>query len=242
LREHEDTYVDVENDDELKGEIANDEYASYFNKEYDPQILITTSIKHTGAIFKFVKELKDLIPNSYFYYRKKFNLKEIIEMSKEKNFTDIIVVYERLRKPYRMILTHLPDGPTCEFKISNVVYHEQIEDCAKNTHHNPEIITKNFNTKLGLRTSRILNSLFPHTPDYLGRQVVTFHNQRDFIFFRHHRYIFSDEFDKAHLQEIGPRFNMRLLSIQKGTFDNEFGEYEWFYKDKMGVRRRKFYL
>jgi len=110
-------------------------------------------------------------------------LKEIIEMSKEKNFTDIIVVYERLRKPYRMILCHLPDGPTCEFKISNVVYHEQIEDCAKNTHFNPEIITKNFKTKLGLRTSRILNSLFPHTPDYLGRQVVTFHNQRDFIFF-----------------------------------------------------------
>jgi len=38
----------------------------------------------------------------------------------------------------------------------------------------------------------VLGSLFPHTPDFTGRQVVTFHNQRDFVFFRHHRYIFED--------------------------------------------------
>jgi len=54
--------------------------------------------------------------------------------------------------------------------------------------------------------------------------------------------MFSEEFDKVHLQEIGPRFTLRLLSIQKGTFDNQFGEYEWLYKNKMGVRRRKFHL
>lgn len=242
LRENDDTFVDLENDAELNETIQHDEFSDYFKGDKDPQILLTTSMKHTGAIYKFMRELKETIPNSYFYYRKKFNLKDIIELAKEKGFTDIIVVYERLRKPYRMTITHLPEGPTAEFKLSNVVYHEQIEDVARATEHTPELIFKNFKTKIGFRLSRILNALFPYSPELRGRQVITFHNQRDFIFFRYHRYIFSDDFEKVSLQEIGPRFNMRLLSIQKGTFDREYGEYEWYYKDNMGVRRRKFHL
>jgi ribosome production factor 1 len=242
LREKDDNVVDLENDDEIHEENKNDEYSSYFNKEYDPQVLITTSIKHTASIFKFVKELKDVIPNSYFYYRKQYNLKDIVESAKEKGFTDIIVVYERLKKPYRMVITHLPNGPTVELKLSNVIYSEQIYNNAKSTNHHPELIMKNFSTKTGYRLSRVFNALFPHSPEYKGREVVTFHNQRDFIFFRHHRFIFTEDFERVKLQEIGPRFTARLLSIQKGTFDREFGEYEYVYKDKMGVRRRKFNL
>lgn len=45
----------------------------------------------------------------------------------------------------------------------------------------------NFNTRLGLRIGRMLSSLVPYDPDFKGRRVITFHNQRDFIFFRHHR-------------------------------------------------------
>jgi ribosome production factor 1 len=243
MREHDDTFVDTEGqDEELVQENENDEFSGYFNKEYEPSVLLTTSIKHTGAIFKFMKELKELIPNSYFYYRKKYNLKDIIEIAKEKGITDVIVVYERLRKPYRMTITHLPDGPTAEFKIFNVIYKDQLEDHAKSTEHNPELIFKGFKTKVGYRLSRMLNSLFPHNEEVRGRQVVTFHNQRDYIFFRYHRYIFNEDFTGVNLQEIGPRFVLRLLSIQKGTFDREFGEYEWYYKNKMGVRRRKFNL
>lgn len=52
----------------------------------------------------------------------------------------------------------------------------------------PEVILNNFNTRLGHSIGRLLASLFPHDPQFNGRQVVTFHNQRDFIFFRHHRY------------------------------------------------------
>lgn len=38
-------------------------------------------------------------------------------------------------------------------------------------------------------TFRLIQSLFPQDPNFRGRRVVTFHNQRDFIFFRHHRYV-----------------------------------------------------
>lgn len=37
--------------------------------------------------------------------------------------------------------------------------------------------------------SRLIQSLFPQSPNFRGRRVVTFHNQRDFIFFRHHRWV-----------------------------------------------------
>ena len=66
-----------------------------------------------------------------------------------------------------------------------------------------------------------------------GRQVVTFHNQRDFIFVRHHRYIYKRDDKskvKATLQELGPRFTLKLKYIQQGAFDAEFGEYEWISK------------
>ncbi|CAN6881938.1 unnamed protein product [Brassica oleracea] len=43
---------------------------------------------------------------------------------------------------------------------------------------------------------RFFQSLFPQEPNFRGRRVVTFHNQRDFIFFRHHRYILDIKKDK----------------------------------------------
>ena len=43
------------------------------------------------------------------------------------------------------------------------------------------------------------------------------------------RYIFKNS-KKAGLQELGPRFTLKLRSLQRGTFDSKFGEYEWIHK------------
>lgn len=43
------------------------------------------------------------------------------------------------------------------------------------------------------------------------------------------RYIFKNE-KKVGIQELGPRFTLKLRSLQKGTFDSKFGEYEWVHK------------
>ena len=72
---------------------------------------------------------------------------------------------------------------------------------------------------------------------------------------RHHRYIFEaaerrgpGEKEKsrrviARLQELGPRFTLKLLSLQKGTFDSKGGEYEWVHNHKsMDTSRRRFFL
>ena len=241
MREKDETLFD-ENDKEIKEALENDEYKNYFNNEYSPQILLTTSIAHTGGIFRFIKELKNFIPNSYFYYRKKFDLGTIMKSATEKGFTDILVVTERLRKPYKLLLIHLPNGPTMEFKLFNVVYQDEIQGHGTSAGHNPELMFRNFKTTLGFRVQRALNALFPKDEELRGRELITFQNQRDYIFFRYYRYIFTEDFKSANLQELGPRFAMRLLYVQKGLFDPEKGDYEWLYQDKMGVRRRKFYL
>ena len=123
-----------------------------------------------------------------------------------------------------------------------MIYQDQIEGHGTSAGHNPELMFKNFSTTLGQRVTRILNGIFPKNEELKGRELITFHNQRDYIFFRYYRYIFTNDFTKVNLQEIGPRFALRLLYIQKGLYDPQQGEYEWLYKDKMGVKRRKFYL
>jgi ribosome production factor 1 len=82
-------------------------------------------------------------------------------------------------------------------------------------------------------------------PELEGRQVVTFHNQRDFIFVRHHRYVYKKDGDKtrARLQELGPRFTLKMKWLMNGPFDPNFGEYEWIQRRKeLDGNRRKFIL
>ena len=47
---------------------------------------------------------------------------------------------------------------------------------------------------------------------------------------------------QSRLQELGPRFTMKLLSLQRGTFDSRNGEYEWVFATKRAKNRLKFSL
>jgi hypothetical protein len=73
-----------------------------------------------------------------------------------------------------------------------------------------------------------LSYLATYLPTHLPpRQVVTLHNQRDFVFFRHHRYVFEQAAPgrevKSTLQELGPRFTLKLKSLQPGSVWNAVG-------------------
>jgi ribosome production factor 1 len=141
-------------------------------------------------------------------------------------------------------------GPTCFFKISNIVMPKKLSNHGKATSHIPELILNNFTTRLGHRCGRFLGSIFPHAPEFQGRQAVTFHNQRDYIFVRHHRYVFEkgkrkmdkDGATRARLQELGPRFSLRMRWMLAGGFDTKFGEYEYYGKTEYNTSRRKFHL
>jgi len=243
-REPDDTMV-VPNDEEVQLDTAVDEFADYFaNSNKNPKILITTSLTYEpkGKITRaFIGDLVRMIPNMKYRPRKKYKLPDIVEFCKLGKYTDLIVVNEDRKKPHSLILCHLPYGPTAIFRLTSIVRPRRIHNHAAPTDHFPELILNNFNTRLGHTVGRMFTALLPPRPEFEGRRVMTFHNQRDFIFFRHHRYIF-DSTEKARIQEIGPRFCLKLKTLQHGTFDSQFGEYEWVPKKDLITSRRRFFL
>jgi ribosome production factor 1 len=241
LRVYDETFI-TEKDDEIEKDDEVDEFAEYFKDKTTPKIMMTTSLGPHKNVFEFLKELKSSIPNLFYYERKKFRLKSIIEWAKKREFTDVMVVCEKKGKPHSMIISHLPNGPTATFKMSGTQIQKEIQHYGNPTEHAPQLVLNNFDTRVGYRIGRMIASLFPQRPEYEGRQVVTFHNQRDFIFFRRHRFEFTKDGQRANLQEIGPRFTLKLLSLQHGTFDMLFGKYEFSYAPKMGLNRKKFYM
>jgi ribosome production factor 1 len=175
------------------------------------------------------------------------------------------VLSEKAKQCNGLTLSHLRKhkdtclaGPTAFFKVSSIVTSKKIPNHGASTSHIPELHLHGFVTRLGHRVGRLLASLFPHNAELQGRQVVTFHNQRDYLFVRHHRYVFNEKTEqaaskkdedtgkppvKARLQELGPRFTLKLRWLQEGSFDTKHGEYEWFHKRKeMDATRRTFHL
>jgi len=242
-REPDDTMVKPD-DEEVKEDTAVDEFAEYFANKTTPKILITTSpniCKRAKETIPFINDLISVIPNMTYRERRNFTLKEIVQFCKDEGYTDVIVINEDRKQPNSLLLSHLPNGPTVLFKLTSIILQKHIHNHARATEHFPELILNNFNTRLGHTVGRMLAALLPQSPEFPGRRVMTFHNQRDFIFFRQHRYIFDSE-KKARLQEIGPRFTLKLKYVQHGTFDSKFGEYEWLPKKELVTSRRRFFM
>ena len=284
----------VMNDPEVAADEAEDEFARYFRSETPPKVLVTTRPRPSQKLFYFIADLQRLIPKLHFYPRQKFSVKEICQFAANRDFTHVIILSESSKQCNGMTISHIGRGsssnsaednntsssdvmvgPTCHFKVSNVVTSQNIPNHGASTNHIPELNLHGFTTRLGHRVGRLLGSIFPHDAQFEGRQVATFHNQRDYIFVRHHRYVFEEkktnkptaaspetkhdgnvEIDeevqrqkaikdgvKARLQELGPRFTLKLRWIQSGTFDTQFGEYEFLHKRKeMDTTRRRFHL
>jgi ribosome production factor 1 len=260
-RESEATAVQPD-DEEVLADEAEDEFAKYFSDSIRPKILLTTRPCPSAELFHFISDLMRFIPQLFYYPRKSYSVKEICTFGSNRKFTHLIVLSEKSKVCNGMLISHLRPseagnrlgGPTAFFKVSNVIPSTDVPNNGSATSHVPELNLHGFTTRLGHRAGRFLGSLFPHNAQFRGRQVATFHNQRDFIFVRHHRYVFEEgtrevheatgkKKTKARLQELGPRFTMKMRWLQEGTFDTQFGEYEWFHKRKeMDTTRRKFHL
>ncbi|XP_076375963.1 putative ribosome production factor 1 [Megalopta genalis] len=250
LREKDETIItgdlDDEENQELKVDFEHDEFSSYYKHSYEPKVLITYCDNPTRKTRIFGREMTRIVPNSISLYRNRSGVKKMVKSAIAKDFTDIIVINEDQCKPNGMLVIHLPDGPTAYFKLSNVKITPELKRSHKEiTGHRPEVILSNFTTRLGYTIGRMLGALFHFEPQFKGRRVVTFHNQRDYIFFRHHRYQLDLQKEKARLRELGPRFTLKLRYLQHGTFDTKYGEYEWLMQGRrhdMETSRRKFFL
>lgn len=233
-----------------------------------PKVLITTSLNST--LHHEAELLCTLFPNSHYIrrsthrYGHKFSMREIAKFASNREYTTVVLLKEDLKKPTGLTVVHLPSGPTCHFSLANWVDGKKLPGHGNPTNHYPELILNNFRTPLGLLTARLFLTLFPPQPELQGRQVVTLHNQRDYIFVRRHRYVFRDkkkteksvvgadgkvvegvEDIRAGLQELGPRFTLKLRRVDKGvgragsTGDDAL---QWEWKAGMEKQRTRFNL
>lgn len=122
---------------------------------------MTTNRRPKGGVFEFLKEIKEVFPNVHYYERKNFLVKKIISWAKERDFTDLLLFYEKHGKPHTLIISHLPDGPTATFRVSGIKMRRELSHYGNPTGHNPELIMNNFDTMLGHRVGRMLAALFP---------------------------------------------------------------------------------
>ncbi|KAL1972050.1 hypothetical protein VTN31DRAFT_7269 [Thermomyces dupontii] len=228
-----------------------------------PKILVTTAIHST--LHREAELLTDLFPNSTYIrrtahrYSYKFSIREICKFASNRNYTAVIVMHEDQKRPSGLTIVHLPSGPTFHFSMTNWVEGKKLPGHGRPTNHWPELILQGFRTPLGLLTAHLFRTLLPPQPDLEGRQVVTILNQRDYIFVRRHRYVFREKREtekpavgpdgkeikgvegiKAGLQELGPRFTLKLRRIDKGIQRASGQEWEW--KGGMEKTRTKFQL
>jgi len=233
-----------------------------------PKVLLTTSLNST--LHNEAHLLCTLFPNSTYIprsahrYGHKFSLREISKFATNREYTSVVLLKEDAKKPTGLTIVHLPHGPTCHFSIANWVEGKKLPGHGNPTNHYPELILNNFRTPLGLLTARLFLTLFPPQPELQGRQVVTLHNQRDYIFVRKHRYVFRDKKEteksvigpdgkpvegvegiRAGLQELGPRFTLKLRRVDKGVgrAGSEGDDaVQWQWKAHMEKQRTRFNL
>ncbi|KAF4356927.1 hypothetical protein G4B88_030289 [Cannabis sativa] len=233
-----DETVCMADDEELYAGIDADEFSSTLKRETTPKILITTCRFHSSRGPAFISELLSVIPNAHYYKRGTYDLKKIVEYANKKEFTSIIVVHTNRREPVvsldhlidALLFINLPEGPTAHFKLSNLVLRKDIKNHGNPTSHEPELVLTNFTTRLGHRIGRyIFDSKETKQAESKGKSKDAKGEvpQQKVI---------------ARLQECGPRFTLKLTSLQHGTFDTKGGEYEWVHKPEMDTSRRRFFL
>ncbi|EME42892.1 hypothetical protein DOTSEDRAFT_173396 [Dothistroma septosporum NZE10] len=247
------TAVTAATDMTVRPEALKAKFPNLFEEsDCEPKVLLTTSLNST--LHHEAELLTTLFPNCAYikrtanFHSYKYSIREIASYAAqpERGYTHIVVLNEDLKKPKGLDIVHLPHGPMFHFSISNWIPGSRLPGHGNPTNHYPELILNGFKTPLGLLAAHLFKSLFPPRPEIQGRQVVTLHNQRDYIFVRRHRYVFRDkkssekviqgtdgkpmkgaEDIRAGLQELGPRFTLKLRRVDKGIQRASGQEWEW---------------
>ncbi|OAL51328.1 Brix-domain-containing protein [Pyrenochaeta sp. DS3sAY3a] len=248
---------------ELSPEFLKQKFPQLFETVDEPKILITTSIN--SSLHKEADILTSFFPNSKYIRRTahvhahKYSVREIAQFASARDYTALVVLMqaEHEKKPDGLDIIHLPNGPHFHFSVTNWIEGKKLPRHANDTGHYPELILNNFKTPLGILTAHLFKGLFPAAPELEGRQVLTLHNQRDYIFVRRHRYVFRDKREsekpilaadgkpmkgvedvKVGMQEIGPRMTLKLRRVDRGIQFKSGQEWQW--KGRMEKKRTRF--
>jgi ribosome production factor 1 len=246
---------------ELSPEFLKQKFPQIFSSPTGPpKILLTTSLHST--LHTEAQILTTFFPSTTYIRRTahahahKYSVREIATFASARAYTHLLILTQDLhrKKPSGLDIITLPSGPHFHFSISNWVPGTALPGHGNPTGHIPELILNNFRTPLGMLTAHLFKGLYPVQPQIEGRTVVTLHNQRDYIFVRRHRYVFREkkgreksvvgsdgkvvkgvEDIRTGLQELGPRFTLKLRRIDRGVQWRSGQEWEW----KAGMEKQR---
>merc|ERR1711991_846469 len=81
----------------------------------DPKLFLTTSSDPSSRLASFAKELKLIFPNCTRVNRGHLGISDLVELCRQNNVTDMIIMHETRGEPDGLIVSHLPYGPTAYF-------------------------------------------------------------------------------------------------------------------------------
>ncbi|KAL0230823.1 hypothetical protein PCE1_003200 [Barthelona sp. PCE] len=217
-----------------------DEFSGMFRGDRTAKVLITLKQDASAKIRPFIRDFMFMFPHGEFIERETKTVEELQNYAIENDFTGILIFNDKDHEIVGLMHIHLPYGPTAYYRMSSCVCRKNIRNCGKPLTFPPEISVKNFSTRLGVRVGRMLRTLFPNAERRDARQIVMVKNQRDYMFFRFHRYIFNTKED-VRIQELGPQFTLKLRWISDGLF-TPFKVYEWKYRKDNYTDRKRFFL
>jgi len=238
-------------------------FPTLFEAPATPKILVTTSLNST--LHAQAEAVASLFPNATYVRRSanrfahKYSVREISRFASNRGFTALLVLMEDQKRPCGLDVVHLPAGPMFHFSLTSWMEGRKLPGHGRPTDHQPELILHGFRTPLGVLAATLFRTLYPTDPEVQGRQVVTLKNQRDYIFVRRHRYGFRERREteksvlgadgrpvrgvegiRAGLQELGPRFTLKLRRVDKGIQRGSGQEWEW--RGRTDRERTKFQL
>lgn len=232
--------IELEDDNtkEVKDHV-DDEYA--FAGVKDPKVVVTTSRDPSSRLAVFAKEMKLILPNSQRLNRGNYILKDLVEVCKSNDITDLVIFNETRGEPDGMIVSHMPHGPTAYFSLSNVVMRHDVKEFTSTMSEAfPHLIFDNFSTPLGKRVADVLKYLYP-VPKEDTKRMMTFSNNKDLVSFRHHTYSKTSH-KQVELKEVGPRMDMKVYKITLGTIDQSEADTEWVARPYMNTAKKQSYL
>lgn len=204
----------------------------------EPKIMMTTSRDPSSRLKMFLKELRLIFPNAQRMNRGNYEMKQLVEACRANHVTDFIVVHEHRGVPDALIVSHLPYGPTAYFTLTDVTMRHDIPDIGTMSEQYPHLIFHNLKTQLGRRVQDILKYLFP-VPKDDSKRIITFANHDDYISFRHHIYK-KEKGNEIVLEEVGPRFQMKLYEIKLGTVEiADSADSEWVLRPFMNTSGKR---
>lgn len=233
-------------DDQTKHQRStiDDEYAYLGVK--DPRVLVTSSRDPSSRLLQFLKEFCLVLPGGQRMNRGNTVVKDIIELARSHEMTDVVILHEHRGEPDGLIVSHLPFGPTAYFNLTDVVLrHDLKEKPPPVSEAYPHLVFHKFDAKIGNRVKNILKALFPPSKPNAER-VMTFANYHDAIHFRHHTFErpqgpggdgHKPKAMDVVLREHGPRFVMRLFQIELGTVEMKDVRVEWVLRPYFNKQR-----